>query len=119
EVPVRCEAWGQLNADRSNAILVEHALTGDSHAAREPGSDERPGWWEGLIGPGLGIDTNEWFVVCSHVLGGAQGTMGPSSRDASGRAYGSRFPVITVRDQVSVEVALADALGIERWYCVV
>ena len=119
EVTVAYETWGALNAARSNAVLVEHALTGDSHATHEPGSDERAGWWEGLIGPGLGIDTNEWFVVCSNVLGGAQGTTGPSSLDATGRAYGSRFPVITVRDQVSVEVALADELGIERWFSVV
>ncbi len=119
EVIVAYETWGHLNAARSNAVLVEHALTGDSHAAREPGLDERPGWWDDLIGPGLGIDTNEWFVVCSNVLGGAQGTTGPSSLDTSGRAYGSRFPVITVRDQVVVEVALADELGIERWFSVV
>jgi homoserine O-acetyltransferase/O-succinyltransferase len=119
EVVVAYETWGQLNAERSNAVLVEHALTGDSHAARTPGLPGAPGWWEGLIGPGLGVDTNEWFVVCSNVLGGAQGTTGPSSLDSSGRAYGSRFPVITVRDQVIVEVALADALGIERWFSVV
>jgi homoserine O-acetyltransferase len=120
EVTVAYETWGTLNADRSNAVLVEHALTGDAHAAGEAGPGQpTPGWWNGLIGPGLGIDTDQWFVVCSNVLGGAQGTTGPSSLDRDGRAYGSRFPVITVRDQVDVEAELANHLRIATWRAVI
>ena len=101
-------------------MLVLHALTGDSHAAGvvEPGHST-PGWWDDLIGPGRAIDTDRFFVVCPNVLGGCQGTTGPSSVAPDGRRFGSRFPVITVRDQVAVEVALADHLGISRWAGVV
>jgi len=119
-VTVAFETWGALNAERSNAVLVLHALTADSHAAGVAGSGHpAPGWWNGLIGPGLAIDTDEFFVVCPNVLGGAQGTTGPSSLDEHGQHYGSRFPVITVRDQVTVEVALTNQLGIGAWYAVV
>jgi homoserine O-acetyltransferase len=120
EVVVAYETWGTLNAERSNAVLIEHALTGDSHAVGDAGPGHpAPGWWNGLIGPGLGVDTNEWYVVCSNVLGGSQGTTGPSSIDRDGRPFGSRFPVITVRDQVDVEAALADLLEIATWHCVI
>jgi homoserine O-acetyltransferase len=120
EVTVAYETWGELNADRSNAVLVEHALTGDSHATGDVGPGHAtPGWWNGLIGPGLAIDTDQFYVVCPNVLGGAQGTTGPSSIATDGTPYGSRFPVITVRDQVSVEIAFADALGIDTWHAVV
>jgi homoserine O-acetyltransferase/O-succinyltransferase len=120
EVTVAYETWGTLNEDRSNAVLVEHALTGDSHATGEVGPGHvTPGWWNGLIGPGLGIDTDQFYVVCPNVLGGAQGTTGPSSIAPDGAPYGSRFPVITVRDQVSVEIAFADSLGIGTWHAVV
>jgi homoserine O-acetyltransferase len=116
-VTVAFETWGTLNETRSNAVLVLHALTADSHVVGDASSGHpAPGWWNGLIGPGLAIDTNEFFVVCPNVLGGAQGTTGPSSLDEHGHPYGSRFPVITVRDQVTVEVALADQLGIEAWH---
>lgn len=93
-----------------------HALTGDSHAVGdiEPGH-RSPGWWDGLIGAGKGIDTNRWWVVCPNTLGGCQGTTGPSSLAPDARPWGSRFPDLTVRDQVAVEEALASALGIERW----
>ena len=80
-----------------------------------PGPATRRGWWDGLIGPGAAIDTDRFFVVCPNVLGGCQGTTGPASLAADGRPYGSRFPIITIRDQVAVEVALADQLGIARW----
>ena len=117
---VAYETWGTLNSTRTNAVLIEHALTGDSHATGDVGPGHpTPGWWKGLVGPGLAIDTEQWFVVCSNVLGGAQGTTGPSSLAPDGRAFGSRFPLITVRDQVSVEIALADRLGIETWHAVV
>jgi homoserine O-acetyltransferase/O-succinyltransferase len=119
-VVVAYETWGVLNETRSNAVLVLHALTGDSHASGVVGPGHRtPGWWNGLIGPGLAIDTDEYFVVCPNVLGGAQGTTGPSSLDATGQPYGSRFPVITVRDQVAVEAAFADYVGIEAWSAVI
>jgi homoserine O-acetyltransferase/O-succinyltransferase len=119
-VVVAYETWGTLNDGRSNAVLVLHALTGDSHAAGDVGPGHRtPGWWGGLIGPGLAIDTEQFFVVCPNVLGGAQGTTGPSSLDASGHPYGSRFPTITVRDQVAVELAFADFLGIDVWTAVI
>jgi homoserine O-acetyltransferase len=120
EVTVAYETWGALNSDASNAVLVSHALTGDSHAAGPAGPGHPTvGWWDPMIGPGSPIDTNRFFVVCPNVLGGCQGTTGPSSREADGRMFGSRFPVITVRDQVAVEAALADHLGISRWAGVV
>lgn len=113
---VAYETWGSLNADRSNAVLVLHALTGDSHLTGPAGPGHpQPGWWDGMVGPGAPIDTDEYFVVCPNVLGGCQGTTGPSSPAADGRPWGSRFPWTTVRDQVAVEVGLADALGITRW----
>src|SRR6195256_4473556 len=106
-----------LNADASNAVLVLHALSLDSHAAGPSGpGHSQLGWWNPLIGSGRAIDTDRFFVVCPNVLGGCQGTTGPSSVDSStGRPYGSRFPVVTIRDQVDVEAALTDALGIEQW----
>jgi homoserine O-acetyltransferase len=119
-VTVAYETWGTLNEARSNAVLVLHALTGDSHAFGAIGPGHlTAGWWNGLVGPGLAIDTEEFFVVCPNVLGGAQGTSGPSSLDENGHPWGSRFPVITVRDQVDVEVALADFLGIDIWSAVI
>jgi len=114
------ETWGTLNADASNAVLVEHALTGDSHAVGpvEPGHPSA-GWWDALIGPGRAVDTGEFFVVVPNVLGGCQGSTGPSSPAPDGSPWGSRFPVLTVRDQVAAEAVLADALGIGRWAAVV
>ncbi|WP_206790201.1 homoserine O-acetyltransferase [Amycolatopsis sp. MtRt-6] len=114
------ETWGTPNSGASNAILVEHALTGDSHAAgpAEPGHPSA-GWWDGLIGPGKAIDTNEFFVVVPNVLGGCQGSTGPSSLSPDGRPWGSRFPAVTVRDQVAAEAVLADHLGVSRWAAVV
>jgi homoserine O-acetyltransferase len=119
-VVVAYETCGELDRSRANAVLIAHALTGDSHAAGPAGPGHRyPGWWDHSIGPGKDIDTNRWFVVCPNVLGGCQGTTGPSSVAADGRPYGSRFPRITIRDQVAVEAALADALEIERWAAVI
>lgn len=120
EVTVAYETWGELDADAGNGVLVLHALTGDSHAAGPPGPGHPSvGWWDGLIGPGGPIDTNRFFVVCPNVLGGCQGTTGPASPGPDGAPYGSRFPVVTVPDQVAVEAALADHLGIGRWAGVV
>ncbi|TWD29739.1 homoserine O-acetyltransferase [Streptomyces sp. T12] len=114
------ETWGRLAPDRSNAVLVLHALTGDSHVAgpAEPGHPT-PGWWDGLVGPGRALDTDRWFVVAPNVLGGCQGSTGPSFRGPSGRRWGCDFPFLTQRDQVAAEAALADALGIDRWALVV
>ena len=120
-VTIAYETWGELNAERSNAVLICHAWTGDSHAAG-PAEDGHPspGWWEGIIGPGLAIDTNRWFVVCSNVIGGCQGTTGPASpHPIDGKPYGSRFPVITVRDMVRAQLRLTDILGIDVWHSVV
>jgi homoserine O-acetyltransferase len=119
-VTVAYETWGSLNASRSNAVLVLHALTGDSHAAGPTGPGHpTPGWWDEIIGPGLAIDTDVYFVVCPNVLGGCRGTTGPSTISPDGKPFGSRFPVITIRDQVVGEVALSDHLGIAKWAGVV
>jgi len=119
-VRVAYETWGTLAADGGNAVLVEHALTGDSHVVGPAGPGHpTAGWWDGLIGPGAPLDTDRFFVVCANVLGGCQGTTGPSSRAPDGVRWGARFPEVTVGDQVRVEAALADALGVDRWACVV
>ena len=119
-VRVAYETWGTLDGDGGNAVLVEHALTGDSHVVGPPGPGHPTGgWWDGLIGPGRALDTDRIFVVCANVLGGCQGTTGPSSRAPDDGPWGARFPEVTVGDQVRVEAALADALGIGRWACVV
>jgi homoserine O-acetyltransferase len=116
DITVAYETWGEPNSDCSNAILVFHALTGDSHAAGPVGSGHpTAGWWDGLIGPGAPIDTDRYYVVCPNVLGGCQGTTGPSSPGPNGLPFGSSFPLITIRDQVAVEAALSDHLGITQW----
>ena len=113
---VAYETWGTLDAERSNGVLVLHALTGDSHAVGPAGPGHpTPGWWDPLIGPGAPIDTDRWFVVSPNVLGGCRGTTGPSSTAPDGLPWGSRFPRVTIRDQVEVEVLLADRLGIDTW----
>lgn len=119
-ISVAYETWGQRSPTGDNAVLVLHALTGDSHAVGpvQPGHLS-PGWWDGLIGPGRPVDTERWWVVCPNTLGGCQGTTGPASPAADGAPWGSRFPAITVRDQVAVEAALAKALGIARWAAVI
>jgi homoserine O-acetyltransferase len=119
-VRVAYETWGVLDEGGGNAVLVEHALTGDSHVVGPAGPGHpTPGWWSGLVGPGAPVDTDRYFVVCANVLGGCQGTTGPSSRAPDDGPWGSRFPEVTVGDQVRVEAALADALGIDCWACVV
>ena len=120
EVRLAYETWGTLAEDRSNAMLVLHALTGDSHVTgpAEPGHPT-PGWWRELIGPGRALDPASWYVVAPNVLGGCQGSTGPSSPAPDGRPWGSRFPILTIRDQVAAEVILADTLGIASWALVV
>ena len=116
EVRVAYQTWGTLNEDRSNAVYVCHALTGDSHVSGPAGPGHIVGgWWDGLVGPGRPIDTGEWFVVCATVLGGCQGTTGPSSTAPDGRPWGSRFPRVGVADMVEVERRVSDALGIDEW----
>ncbi|MDQ1570043.1 MAG: homoserine O-acetyltransferase/O-succinyltransferase [Actinomycetota bacterium] len=118
-VRVAYETFGTLNADRSNAILVLHALTGDSHVVGDPGPGHpTAGWWGDIVGSGKAIDTDNWFVVAPNMLGGCQGTTGPSSTSPDGTEWGSRFPFVTIRDQVAVQVAFSDALGVERWAAV-
>lgn len=114
------ESWGQLNGQRSNAVLLLHGFSGDSHAAgpAEPGHPS-PGWWDGMVGPGRPVDTQRFFVVCPNVLGGCQGSTGPAAPAPDGRPYGSRFPALTIRDLVAAELALADQLGIARWHGVI
>jgi homoserine O-acetyltransferase/O-succinyltransferase len=114
------QTWGELNPARDNAVLVLHALTGDSHVSgpAEPGHGAA-GWWDQLVGPGRALDTRQWFVVAPNVLGGCQGTTGPSSLASDGRAWGPRFPFVTIRDQVRAELALADALAIAEWAAVI
>ena len=118
-VTMAYQSWGRLSPQRDNAVLVLHALTGDSHVVGPTGPDQpTPGWWDGLIGPGAPLDTDRLFAVAANVLGGCRGSTGPSSIAADGRPYGSRFPRITVRDQVSAEALLADRLGIARFAAV-
>ncbi|MFD5139672.1 homoserine O-acetyltransferase [Streptomyces sp. NPDC058378] len=114
------ETWGRRAPDGSNAVLVLHALTGDSHAAGPAGPGHpSAGWWDALIGPGRALDTDRWFVVAPNVLGGCQGSTGPSSRRPDGTHWGGDFPYLTIRDQVAAEAQLADALGIGRWAAVI
>lgn len=115
-ITVRYETYGSLNDDRSNAILLLHAFSGDAHAAgRHAPEDRHPGWWDAMVGPGRAFDTDRYFVICSNVLGGCQGTTGPGSIDpATGRPYGLSFPVITIEDMVNVQYRLVRHLGIER-----
>ncbi|HEV2128709.1 MAG TPA: alpha/beta fold hydrolase [Thermomicrobiales bacterium] len=107
EITVAWRSWGQLNERGDNAVIVLHALTGDSNAAGEGG------WWEPVIGPGRPIDTDHHYVICSNVLGGCQGTTGPASTDPeTGRPYGIRFPLVTIGDMVTVQRRLIESLGI-------
>jgi len=114
DVTLAYETWGELDAAGDNAVLIVHALTGDSHAAGDPCADyKRGGWWEPVIGPGRMIDTGENFVICSNVLGGCSGSTGPVSTDPeTGRPYGMRFPVVTIRDMVRVQKRLLDDMGV-------
>lgn len=116
EVQLAYETWGRLNSDASNAVLVQHALTGSSHVAR--GESEEDGWWDDLVGPGRTVDTDRYFVVSVNMLGGCYGSTGPGSLAPDGTPWGSRFPFVTIRDSVRAEALLADLLGIGRWHSV-
>jgi homoserine O-acetyltransferase len=118
-VTLAYETYGTLNRDKTNAILVAHALSGDAHAAGFYEGDSAPGWWDVMIGPGKAFDTERYFVICSNVIGGCKGSTGPSSENPrTGKPYGLDFPVITVADMVEAQRRLVDHLGIDRLLCV-
>ena len=106
DITIAYQSWGTLNSARDNAILVNHAMTGWSDV---------PGWWPQMVGPGLPLDTDKYFIVCPNVIGGCQGSTGPSSIAADGKRYGSRFPILTIRDMVAAEVAFTEAIGIKKY----
>ena len=113
------QTYGELNADKSNAILVCHALTGDQYVASRNPITGKGGWWTAMIGPGKPIDTDRFFVICANVIGGCTGTTGPASTNpATGKPWGLSFPVVTIRDMVRAQAALVDSLGIETLFCV-
>ena len=121
DIDLAFETWGTLDDDGSNAVLLCHALTGDSHASGPAGTGHAtPGWWDDLVGPGRPIDTDRYFVVCANVLGGCQGSTGPASTrpDGNGR-YGSTFPVVSIRDQARLFARLGDRLGVRHWHSVI
>jgi homoserine O-acetyltransferase len=115
------ETYGQLNEDKTNAILVFHTLSGDAHAAGKHSlSDDDPGWWDGLIGQYKALDTEKFFIICANTLGGCKGSTGPSSiNPKTGKPYGSTFPVFTVRDMIKVQKKLIDHLGISKLYATI
>lgn len=119
-VTIAYETYGTLNAERSNAVLVCHALTGDHFVASQHPITGKPGWWSDLVGPGKVIDTDRFFVVCANVLGGCMGSTGPKEiNPETGQPWGLTFPVITIRDMVQAQTRLIDHLGIEKLFCVV
>ena len=118
-VTLAYETYGELAPDKSNAILVFHALTGDQYVASTHPITGKPGWWARMVGPGKPIDTARYHVICANVIGGCMGSTGPASAAGDGQPYGMRFPVITIRDMVRAQVALLDALGIETLHAVV
>jgi homoserine O-acetyltransferase len=114
-VEVAYETYGELNASRSNAILILHAFSGDAHAAGISHDGGKPGWWDNMIGPGKAFDTTQYFVICTNVLGGCKGTTGPASiNPATGKPYGMTFPVISISDMVRLQKKLVNHLGIQR-----
>ncbi len=128
-IDVEYETYGQLSPARDNVVLVLHALSGDAHVAGwdaeasptwRPWRMRKPGWWDGMVGPGKPIDTRRWWVICANVLGSCYGTTGPASIDPhTGRPYGPRFPIVTVGDWVRLQARLLDALGVQRVYAVI
>ncbi len=117
-VTLAYETYGELNQEKSNAILIYHALTGDAHAAGFHEGDKKPGWWDKMIGPGKGFDTNKYFVICANVIGSCQGSTGPVSiNPKTDKAYGLSFPVVTIEDMVVAQKKLIDHLGIKKLLC--
>ena len=119
QVLVAYETYGTLNKYKNNAILITHAFTGDAHCAGYHEGDEKPGWWETMIGPGKAFDTNKYFIICSNVLGGCAGTTGPSSKNPqTGTEYATDFPAIIISDMIKVQKKLIEFLGIKKLLCV-
>ncbi|MFH1714890.1 MAG: homoserine O-acetyltransferase [Elusimicrobiota bacterium] len=119
-ITIAYETYGGLNKDKSNAILVEHAFSGDAHAAFYHEGDKKPGWWDAMIGPGKALDTDKYFIICSNVLGGCMGSTGPSSiNPETKKPYALDFPVITIGDMVKIQKMLIDYLGIKKLLCVI
>jgi homoserine O-acetyltransferase/O-succinyltransferase len=119
-VTLAYETYGALNKNKSNAIIVCHALSGDAHAAGFHEGEKAPGWWDDMIGPGKALDTNLYFIICSNVIGGCMGSTGPSSNDPDiGKPYALNFPVITIEDMVDAQKHLVDSFGIEKLLCVI
>ena len=113
------ETYGTLNTDKSNAIMVFHSLTGDAHAAFFHKGEEKPGWWDSMIGPGKGFDTDKYFVICANVIGGCRGSTGPASINPKiGKPFGLSFPFVTIDDMVAAQKHLIDHLGIKKLLCV-
>lgn len=119
DVAIAYETYGELSSDRSNAILVCHALTGDQYLASEHPVTGKPGWWERMVGPGLPIDTDRFHVICANVIGSCMGSSGPASLASDGKQYAMRFPVLTIRDMVRGQIGLLDSLGIDQLHAVV
>jgi homoserine O-acetyltransferase len=120
DVSIAVQRWGELSPNRDNVVMVLHALTGDSHITGPAGPGHpTPGWWDGVAGPGAPIDTDRWCAIATNVLGGCRGSTGPSSPAPDGKAWGSRFPAITVRDQVEADIAALAALGVTQVAAVV
>lgn len=120
DVHLAVQRWGELSPALDNVVLVEHALTGDSHVVGVPDDiHPLPGWWDGMVGPGAPVDTDEWCVIAMNVLGGCKGSTAPATLAPDGKPWGARFPEISIRDQVTAEAALLDRLGIERLAAVV
>jgi len=113
------ETYGELAADKGNAVLIFHALSGDQHVASTHPLTGKPGWWDRMVGPGKPIDTSRFHVICANVIGGCMGSTGPASESPDGKPWAMRFPVITIRDMVRSQVALLDALGIAKLHAVV
>ncbi|MDO8684205.1 MAG: homoserine O-acetyltransferase [Armatimonadota bacterium] len=119
-VTLAYETYGKLNHDKSNAILILHALSGDAHVAgRNSPEDRKPGWWDVMVGPGKAFDTRKYFVICSNMIGGCKGSTGPCAvNPATGKEYGLSFPVVTIKDMVNAQRRLIDHLGIDQLLCV-
>ncbi len=118
-VQIAYESWGELNADKSNVILVCHALTGDQFAASPNPATGRPAWWPRIIGPGKPLDTGRFHILASNVIGGCMGSTGPATHAPDGKAWGTRFPVITIADMVRAQRAFISALGLDDLFCVI
>ena len=119
-ITIAYETYGKLNKEKSNAIMVCHALSGDAHAAGWHEGDSKPGWWDIIIGPGRCLDTDKYFIICSNVIGGCKGSTGPSSLNPkTGKPYGLDFPIITIKDMINAQKKLIDYLGIKQLFAVI